>query len=234
MSNLIKPIYMVGDHHGRWDSLFRTIDHVGIGNCYLIHVGDGGEGFLAPDKQMRQFEHCNNFFKSRNISYLSIRGNHSDPAYFNGEHRIRMGNFELLPDYETKELNGEKFLFVGGAISIDRLYRVPGQSYWHDEAFVLKPELVTECDVLVTHSGPSWNGPMDKDGLSGWCEKDPLLWDECLKERKDHDELIRLAKPKMHYCGHFHAYHWVEMNGCYSTILAIEQVKEHKLIESAF
>ena len=51
-------------------------------NCHLICVGGGGEGFLPKDRQMRQFENLNDFFKARNIEYKTIRGNHSDPFYF--------------------------------------------------------------------------------------------------------------------------------------------------------
>lgn len=235
MSNYIKPVLLIGDIHGAFGRLKNLIHHQGIENCYLICVGDLGIGFKnTQNGEMIACGDLNDYFTKKNIHFMSIRGNHDDPAYFNGDSRIKMSNFELLPDYTTKELNGEKFLFVGGAISIDRLYRVPGKSYWHDETFVLKPELITECDVLVTHSAPTWNGPFDKEGLAGWCGKDPELWNDCYKERIDHDELIKLSKAKMHYCGHFHSYHWVEMNGCYSTILAIEQVKEHRLIESNF
>jgi hypothetical protein len=232
MSNYIKPVLLIGDIHGAFGRLKNLIHHQGIENCYLICVGDLGIGFqYTPAGELKGCTDLNDYFAKKNIHFMSIRGNHDDPEYFNGSNRMKLSNFELLEDYTVRELNGEKFLFVGGAISIDRLYRVPGKSYWHDEAFVLKPDLVTDCDVLVTHSGPTWNGPFDKEGLAGWGEKDPELWNDCFKERIDHDELIKLSKAKMHYCGHFHSYHWVEMNGCYSTILSIEQVKEHKLIE---
>jgi predicted phosphodiesterase len=233
MSNYIKPVLLIGDIHGAFGRLKDIVHKQGIENCYLICVGDLGIGFKRTQTgEIMACADLNDYFSKKNIHFMSVRGNHDNPDYFNKDQRIVMSNFELLPDYTVKELNGEKFLFVGGAISIDRLYRVPGQSYWHDEPFVLKPELATECDVLVTHSGPTWNGPFDKEGLAGWGERDPELWDDCYKERIAHDELIKLAKPKMHYCGHFHSYHWVEMNGCYSTILSIEQVKEHRLIES--
>jgi len=231
-NNTYENILILGDHHGNYNRIFDKIYKNQIKNCLLIHVGDGGEGFKPRDEELKTFNILNEKFSSLGIQYMSIRGNHSDPSYFDGS--VNLSHFKLLPDYHTEIINDEKFLFVGGAVSIDRVYRKEGLSYWSDELFVLKPELVEKCDVLITHSAPTWIGPIDKEGISSWCEKDPTLWDLCYKERKDHDELIRLAKPTMHYCGHFHSYHWVEMNGCYSTILAIEQIKEHKLIESAF
>lgn len=226
MNNSNTDIYLVGDVHGEFDSLFRKINDFGISDCNLIHVGDGGEGFLSEPKQMRQFEHYNNFFKKHNIQYLSIRGNHSDPIYFQGQ--VKHSHFELVPDYTYREFNGEKFLFVGGAVSIDRAIRVPHMSWWPNEEFVLKPELVEKVDILITHSGPSWIGPTDKKLISHYCARDATLWDECVDERKAHEKLIELCKPKKHYLGHFHMSESVEMNGCKHRLLDILEIVEHR------
>lgn len=226
MKNLNQDIYIVGDTHGEWEALFRKIDHLGIGNCYLIHVGDGGEGFLTKEKQLRQFEHLNNCFKKRNIQYKSIRGNHSDPDYFQGQ--VKHSHFELIPDYTYREFNGEKFLFVGGAISIDRRLRVPHMSWWEDEAFVLKPELVEKVDVLITHTIPQWSGDFQKSGIVSWCEKDSTLWEEAVIERENISKLIELCQPKKHYSGHFHKSCFTSYNGCDSLILDILEIVEHR------
>lgn len=233
--NLVKPVYIIGDIHGAFGRFRDVVRNNNLEDCYIICVGDLGIGFQHPAKgEIHQCKKQNIFFQERNIHFYSIRGNHDDPDYFNGSSRIQLSNFNLLPDYHFEEINGEKFLFVGGAVSIDRQFRVLNRSYWTDEEFVLKPELVKECDVLITHSAPTWNGPFDKEGLAGWCLRDTKLWDDCYKERIAHDQLIKLCKPKNHYCGHFHAYHWVEFQGCYSTILDIEQIKEHRLIQDNF
>jgi hypothetical protein len=92
---------------------------------------------------------------------------------------------------------------------------------------VLRPELVAQCDVLITHSAPLWNGPTDKGGISGWCNIDKMLWNECVQERHDHSTLLQLCTPKKHYCGHFHMSSVAENNGCISTILDIDEIKEH-------
>jgi hypothetical protein len=225
MENLNLPIYLVGDIHSAYDTLFRKIEHLDLKDCYLLHVGDGGEGFLPQHKQVRQFEHYNNRFKKRNILFKSIRGNHSDPSYFLGQYTL--SHFELLPDYTIRNYNGEKFLFVGGAVSIDRRLRVPHMSWWENEEFDLRPELIEKCDVLITHSAPSWNGECSKQGLENWCLQDPKLWDDCLKERKNHDKLIDLCKPEKHYCGHMHTSSTTYYNGCLSKILNILEIVEH-------
>jgi hypothetical protein len=43
---------LLGDHHGDWFTLYRKLDYYGVENCYLIHVGDGGEGFVDRKKQL--------------------------------------------------------------------------------------------------------------------------------------------------------------------------------------
>jgi len=219
-----KPIYIVGDIHGKWDQLFLKIKASGIRNFILVGVGDLGIGFLDADKQARQFDYVNSFFGGKGIDFIGIRGNHDDPSYYDGS--IDYSNFKLLPDYTSLTLNDKEFLFVGGAVSIDRKIRKEGVSYWADEKFILGHSKIKRCDVLVTHSAPTWSGPFDKSGISGWCDRDETLWDECLQERKDHDVLIKLCGASRHYCGHFHTSSSVDFDGCISTILDELEVKE--------
>jgi hypothetical protein len=158
---------------------------------------------------------------------MSIRGNHSNPAYFDGS--ICYENFKLLPDYTTKTINGQKFLFVGGALSIDRKVRIMDVSYWKDEKFVYKPELVTEeCDVLIIHSAPTWLGPFDKDGILSWCDKDEYLWKECVQERLDISELVEKCNPQKLYCGHFHISTQMDYGGYRGRILDELELVEHR------
>ena len=216
----MKTIYIVGDIHGKWDALFKEIDSFDMCDCTLICVGDLGVGFKdSHAKEIRALQFANEFFAARDIDFLSIRGNHDNPAFFNGEIQ-RFSNLRLLPDYHVETINDKRFLFVGGAISIDRALRKQGVSYWKDEVFKLDHSKIQRCDVLITHSAPTWNGPIEKSGImSHYCQKDETLWDECMTERKHHDILVQLAGPKRHYCGHFHIQSVVDFYGCVSTIL---------------
>jgi hypothetical protein len=215
-----------GDNHGDWNKLFTQIDDLNIKECVLIGVGDTGVGFKSKDVQTRVFNILNNRFEERGIKYMSIRGNHCAPSYFQGD--VKMSHFELLPDYTYRRINNEVFLLVGGAISIDRQYRVQGQSYWKDESFVFKPELVKKSDVVITHTPPYWLGPFDKDGLESWCVKDTSLWDECLKERIEISALIKLANPTRSYHGHMHVSAHTNNFNCHSTILDIDEITQHR------
>lgn len=221
-----KPLYILGDTHGGWIKLFSLLEKFDIKDCFLIHVGDVGIGFKPPRMERKQFISLNDNFKARNIQFLAIRGNHDDPSYFLGG--VKFSNFELLEDYTYLNINGENILLVGGAVSIDRRVRVPHISWWEGEEFVLKPELVKKCDVLITHTPPSWNGPFDKDGIANWCDRDPSLWEECKKERLEVSELVKLCGAGKHYCGHFHQFFQVDHGGCLSRILDEYEIVEHK------
>lgn len=239
-----KPIYIVGDIHGRFDLLKQEIKRFDIRDCYVICVGDLGIGFefpIDPMKERRIHAELNEWFGRRGITFYSIRGNHDDPQFFTGDGRVAYPNFELIEDYTEKVLNGEKFLFIGGAISVDReatdhkgrKYRRQGFTWWADEVLELHEDKLVPCDVLITHTAPTWIGPLDKAGINSIVNYevvDPTLWDECVAERRIMDKIIQTVRPKMHYCGHFHEYHWCENFDCHSVILSILQFKEHRTI----
>jgi hypothetical protein len=218
------PLYILGDHHGDYDGLIAGIDHYDIRDCTIIMVGDGGIGGAPRKKQLKTIEFLNQKFAKRNIKYMAIRGNHDDPAYFDGS--IAHPNFELIPDYTIKEINGQTFLFVGGAISVDRVDRKEGISYWRDEVFVLDEERAKHADVLITHSAPNWVGP-GKDRINYWISRDTLLWDELVVERSLHDRLVELVAPRKLYCGHFHVSDSGSNNGTVARILNIMEMVEH-------
>lgn len=224
------PVYIIGDIHGQFARLKNLVHKNNIKDCTLICVGDFGIGF--KHRYGANVDDCvmlNNFFAKRNIVFMTIRGNHDDPIFFNdAEKRIDLSHVKLLPDYYSETINGEKFLFVGGAVSVDRRLREADVSYWNNEAFVLDTNRAIECDVLITHSAPSWVGPYDKSGIACWTQNDASLWEECTQERLHHNTLISLCKPRKSYHGHFHCSSWSDELGCLSTILNIEEIKEHR------
>ena len=223
-----KPILFLGDHHGEWSYLFDIIDTKKISDCYLISVGDSGIGFTNKENQERNINWFNMEFKDRNISFMSIHGNHDDPDYFKGANRVSLSNFELIEDYTIMEYNGKKIQFIGGAVSIDRAARKEGISYWEDEVVKFDREKCQEVDILVTHTAPTWCFPQQfNEMVHGWAREDAHLLEDLTEERAIMDEICKLCKPRLHLYGHFHS-SWTErVNGCMHKLLDINEIWEN-------
>ena len=223
--NKNKPLLFLGDHHGQWDFVFDIIVTKKIENCYIICVGDGGEGFISKDKQLRQFEYLNNEFKNKNIEYKSIRGNHSDPYFFQKENIISLSNFELIEDYSVYQHDSKLIQFIGGAISIDRTGRKEGVSYWKDEKLVFDKDKCQKVDILVTHTAPSWCFPQQfNEMVYGWAKEDAYLLEDLTDDRAVMNEIFKLCKPSLHLYGHFHTSVTERINGCMHKLLDINEI----------
>ena len=223
-----KPILFLGDHHGEWSYLFDIIDTKKISDCYLISVGDSGIGFTDNKAQEKNNNWFNMEFKDRNISFMSIRGNHDDPDYFKGANRVSLSNFELIEDYTIMEYNGKKIQFIGGATSIDRTSRREGISYWEREVLNFNRDKCEEVDILITHTAPTWCFPQQfNEMVYGWAREDAYLLEDLTEERAIMDEICKLCKPKLHLYGHFHS-SWTErVNGCMHKLLDINEIWEN-------
>ena len=220
-----KQLLFLGDTHGNYENLFYNIENKRIENCYLIHVGDGGEGFLSQDKQLRQFDDMNKRFKKKNIEYKSIRGNHSNPEYFFGDNITCLENFELIEDYTVMEHNGKLIQFIGGATSIDRTMRKEGISYWKDEVLKYDKDKLRKVDILVTHTAPSWCFPQQfNEMVYGWAREDADLLEDLTDERAVMDEIVKTCQPSLHLYGHFHSSWTEEINGCKHRLLNINEI----------
>jgi predicted phosphodiesterase len=220
-----KPIIFLGDHHGVWSHLLNILDSKKIQDCYLISVGDSGIGFTNKKNQDMLNEKLNEEFKNRNIIFIAIRGNHDDPAYFQGSDRIVLSNFEMIEDYSIFEHNGKTIQFIGGAISIDRTSRHPNISYWENEGLVFEKEKLQRVDILVTHTAPSWCFPQQfNEMVYGWAREDAYLLEDLTDERAVMDEIFKVCKPSLHIYGHFHS-SWIERQvECTHRLLDINEI----------
>jgi hypothetical protein len=223
--NKDKPILFLGDHHGAWSQLLDIIETKKIKDFYLISVGDSGIGFTDKENQERNNNWLNEEFKERNIIFMSIRGNHDDPAYFQSDARVALDNFELIEDYTLMEYGDKKIQFIGGAVSIDRTSRNEGRSYWEDEIVKFDREKCKEVDILVTHTAPSWCFPQQfNETVYEWANEDAYLLEDLTDERAIMDEICKLCKPGLHLYGHFHSSWTEEINGCKHKLLNINEI----------
>lgn len=228
----MRQILHLGDIHGNFEFLKREIKRLKIGKndevAYIIQCGDFGIGF-HPTKDVETLYLLNKFLKKRNIILIAIRGNHDDPSFFNGDYLL--SNLKLVPDYSTMDIYNIKYLFVGGAISIDRKPRLERMQeaasygnklslYWFDETFNLDEEKISQIkdvDVLVTHSAPPYCFPETKGPLvAEFARYDDELMKDLIKEREDISTMIDLLRKngnfiRYHFYGHFHQHH-ITMN----------------------
>jgi Icc-related predicted phosphoesterase len=140
-------IYILGDNHGQYTKLLSIISKFDLRDSYILHVGDGGEGFHDQNESFDLYDRLNSVFLSRNIQYLSIRGNHSNPDFFHGN--FKFSNFELLEDYSFREIEGIKFW--GSPVTprfFDWAFNRDGdiQQHWN--------MIPHDTNVLITHGPP--------------------------------------------------------------------------------
>lgn len=218
-----KSLYVVGDIHGNFGTLINTIKEKGINDSVIILCGDCGIGFEFPEYYKDLFRYYNSVFKERNNICIMLRGNHDDPSYFNGKNKIRFSNVRTIPDYTVLSLDINDHIYnvlcVGGAVSIDRLWRkatyknaldvrklylpeseairITHRSYWEDEAPVYKKQKLqniikkVSINIVCTHTAPSFCPENTFDSIKSWLASDPSLEEDLRKERKVMDNIYQ-------------------------------------------
>ena len=187
--------------------------------------------------------------KKLNSSLLLIRGNHDDPEFFQRE-MIVFPRMRTLPDYSIIRFKDRTILCVGGAISIDRLYRIdqmriladsgraPRKLYWENETPQFDEremnaikEAGLRIDTVVTHTAPSFCYPTTKRGIEMWMAYDPNLEKDIDEERATMDRLHNRLLSDGHpltqwYYGHYHCTSSDRIDGVGFHLLDIGQIRE--------
>lgn len=226
-------IILVGDIHGEFSRLNYEIKRCKHQNAYLIQVGDTAFGFKHPNEEKFLLKPLQETLQNNNLHLYMIRGNHCDPSYFKEKNNpYGYENITLLSDYSELDLLGKSILLVGGAISVDRCFRVEGKSYWGDEEFVLKlehefPYKDRQYDLVITHTRPGICGAFKGfDNIKYFCDHDPDLKNDLIEESQLVDHLYERTKPKHWIYGHFHKSNLITHGG---TIFRCLDIHEHYL-----
>lgn len=220
--NEAKNIVICGDIHGEFLSVvYKLCIQYQMTDTLLIVAGDCGFGFEKPGYYDLIYKKASSKLSKANNWVVMIRGNHDDPSYYN-EKKINHKRFMTIPDYSVISACGHNILCIGGAISIDRSYRIKMMNqkhgiklYWPDEAPYYDSDALDlisqslKIDTIVTHTAPSFCELMTKNGLTSWARADESLLEDCTRERSTMDMiLIHLIEKKHPLCrwfyGHFH------------------------------
>lgn len=217
-------VYAVGDVHGQFERLMYNIKASDIRDSVIIIAGDIGLGFNSSKYMELMYESkMKKVLEERNVLIIGVRGNHDKPCLFNDdEQRVQYPRFIAVPDYTLVKVDNGKgsnvvwALLVGGAISIDRTYRMksaelemelyyryghtPRESYWIDEPPVYDEEKLSDIlgvlekekakiDCVITHTCPTFCFPTTKSSIEGWLKADPELENDLDKERDTMENL---------------------------------------------
>lgn len=227
---MLKPVYICGDIHGNFGYLTFLLKQVK--GSIVIQVGDFGIGFSTRKNDIYTLEQLNDKLIELDIILYTIRGNHDNKSFFTGE--FQYSNLKLLKDYTVLNIEGLNYLFVGGAISIDRKLRTKDNDYWEDEVFILNESKlynIKGIDVVITHSTPDFAYPIGFNStVHHFASDDGSLLSDLTHERvlitKMFDILMLNNDIRNWYYGHFHTDYVGDFKGVDFHLMGINSIKE--------
>lgn len=205
-----KQVAVCGDIHGDFSPLVNKLClQYQLCDTLLIVAGDCGFGFNKLGYYEQLVQRNSKRMAQSNNWIVFVRGNHDNPAYFDGKVFMKE-RFMAVPDYSVIQACGHSILCVGGAVSIDRRYRIDQfnrkvrydlslklnkdpllpKFYWENEPPVYREELIDligqkeRVDTVVTHTSPSGCYPFLKGLVNEFSKHDPTLLVDTEQERR--------------------------------------------------
>ena len=215
-----RQLWICGDIHGELSGLVRNAVNCGISCADVLVVGDFGVGFGRPKSMDVAYGKVRATLEKNDICIYTIRGNHDDPAFFDGRHDFDRLHF--LPDHHIIELCGKKIYTIGGAVSadidlVDPLSRKSrrmindslikfGSSkrvWWPNETPVQIAEgLPIAVDIVISHEAPlSFDPPLVQ---AAHVRNETFL--KIVESRKYLDYVLSHVKPASWFYGHYHCH----------------------------
>ena len=227
---------IIGDIHGNSDPLLYWAD------CYkhdiLIIAGDAGLLF----GNFNNTEICNIFKKQfPQKKVLIVPGNHEDydqiyalpqTTVFGAKAYKLSNNFYYIDRGEILSINNKTFLCIGGADSIDKLWRLdymrdnPGSKIWWQQEQITQPDIdnaLRNCakynykvDYVISHEVPiRVKAEILHNFNYSSANSATLLWD-----------LANQIEFSMWYCGHLHLSWRSTIGDMNFTVLQINEIEE--------
>lgn len=196
----------IGDVHGKFGP-YKTI--LKNSPYPTIQVGDMGVGFKRWPHG--EFEQNPPFDLMVEKEAYFIRGNHDNPGACS-KHR------QFIKDGTIQD----NMMFVGGAVSIDKAYRIEGYSWWENEELSTH-ELNTLVDVfvsykpeiMITHECPESVAEQVLGVLKDLRTGSPMKLDPRFASitRQAFQSMFELHQPKLWIFGHWHVPFDKKING---------------------
>jgi len=224
---------VAGDWHGNLMHAERVMREAArLGATRVLQIGDFGYGWSLLEKPSPG---SNNYCAfTQEISRLALEvkipvywidGNHENfdlleaaGAFAQNEPVGLLPDVTYLPRGVTLEWGGQRWLFLGGAHSVDKAHRTPHQSWWEQEELDLRDvaralghvnDLRTEdfsrglarprpIDVMAVHDAPLHS--LVPGDHSVWAHKDQ-------DTRPNREKLMQVAlqaRPALLVHGHYH------------------------------
>lgn len=219
MTDSQRQLWICGDIHGEISRLVHTVVHEQKISCAdILVVGDFGAGFGRPNSMDVKYREISSLLRTSDICLYTIRGNHDDPAFFDGSRDYERLHF--LPDHKMIVLCGKSIFPIGGAVSTDidlidpltrKSRRLINESlikhgsskrvWWQNEAPVQITEgLPRSADIIVSHEAPLSFAPTpNRDKHVG-----ESTWQQVVESRQYLDNVLKIIKASLWFYGHYH------------------------------
>lgn len=210
-------MYVCADIHGNFTRFFKDLLKY-HSNCKVFVAGDCGFGFYKLNYYNNILAKYDTMLAKKNIKVYFMRGNHDNPKYFS-EQLIKFDNLRLIKDYEIID----NILFVGGAISIDRMNRVNNKDYWVDEKIIEKSDVdINNVEIVISHEAPLKANPV--------ISKNVVINDNLLKDINESRVILQNIFDKVNakkwYYGHYHIFKTENIGN--TEITCIPEYNSHK------
>ena len=216
-----RSIVVMGDIHGAFHKAYTlNVEH----SCIIV-AGDCGFGFKSDQQIAEMYAKAKRVLERKDNLVLFVRGNHDAPMWFDGI-RFNHGRMKCISDYTVVKNDRHNVLCIGGAVSVDRSWRIENfrkrkksPDWWQDEIPFFNPEAIERItaagihiDTIVSHTCPSFAFPTRKKGVEEFLDCDVNLMQDLCKERNTMDEIYACLKTHNHpfkqwVYGHFHDSH---------------------------
>lgn len=203
----MKNYLFCGDPHNDLEYMGHVARAAIKASAEIICAGDWG--FLGPGHP-QQLDELSDMLVGLGVTLRFVDGNHDDHAALKklrGRVRVRGVPIAKNVIYQPRgsvheDDDGTRFLFLGGAPSIDKARRVEGESWWPEEVITqadlnIALSVKAPIHVLVTHDAPTFPPGFAPKGT-------PSYQRDQLRSMKRVDALIRHHRPTLHVHGHWH------------------------------